>query len=52
MTKEQLRQHIADNYPVTGDLFTVDIAKKQWDVVAKIESSDITTTAEIDTALA
>lgn len=52
MTKEQLRQHIADNYPVSGELFTVEVAKKQWDVVAKIESGEITTTSEIDSQLA
>ena len=52
MTKEQLREHIADNYPVSEDAISVDMAMKQWDVVAKIESGEITATADIDSALA
>ena len=51
MTKEQLNQHIADNYPPTMPPTTPEHEKvigAQLVCIRKIANGEITTTAEID----
>jgi len=54
MTKEQLLQYMSDTYSVSDNpAENIDMVVKQMNtVIPKIESGEITTTAEIDSQLA
>ena len=54
MSKEQLYQYIADNYPATIPPTTdahLEVIGKQWEVINTIDREEITSAVQIDAEL-
>ena len=54
MSRQELYQYIADNYPATIPPTTdahLELIGKQWECINKIDSGEITTGTQIDAEL-